>query len=79
PGLVLHLRMARAAAADGIAYLDLGRGPKEYKDSLRTRELTVLEGWAARRHPVAYAYRARRAPARAARNTVRGNSALFAP
>ncbi|WP_431032604.1 GNAT family N-acetyltransferase [Streptomyces sp. P6-2-1] len=79
PGLVLHLRMARAAAADGIAYLDLGRGPKEYKDSLRTRDLTVLEGWAARRHPVAYAYRARRAPARAARNTVQAHSALFTP
>ncbi|MFJ4702186.1 GNAT family N-acetyltransferase [Streptomyces sp. NPDC088768] len=79
PGLVLHLRMARAAAAEGIAYLDLGRGPQEYKESLRTRELTVLEGWATRRHPVAYAYRARRTPARAARNTVRTHSALFTP
>lgn len=79
PGLVLHLRMAEGAAAEGIAYLDLGRGPKEYKDSLRTRELTVSEGWVTRRHPVAAAHRARRAPVRALRNTVVARPELFGP
>ncbi|MET7360170.1 GNAT family N-acetyltransferase [Streptomyces sp. NPDC005562] len=79
PGLVLHLRMAEAAAADGIAYLDLGRGQKAYKDSLKTRELTVSEGWVALRHPVALGHRARRAPVRAIRNTVRSRPALFEP
>lgn len=44
PGLVLHLRMAEAAAAEGIGLLDLGRGPAEYKDALRTGELAVYEG-----------------------------------
>ncbi|MFF9069906.1 GNAT family N-acetyltransferase [Streptomyces sp. NPDC014891] len=44
PGLVLHLRMAEAAAAAGIGLLDLGRGAAEYKDSLKTGELTVYEG-----------------------------------
>ncbi|MFE6715498.1 GNAT family N-acetyltransferase [Streptomyces sp. NPDC057695] len=44
PGLVLHLRMAEAAAAAGITLLDLGRGAAEYKDSLKTGELTVYEG-----------------------------------
>jgi CelD/BcsL family acetyltransferase involved in cellulose biosynthesis len=77
PGLVLHLRMAEAAAADGIAYLDLGRGRKEYKDSLRTRELQVYEGWATRRHPVAIGHRARRAPVRALRNLVVSRPELF--
>jgi CelD/BcsL family acetyltransferase involved in cellulose biosynthesis len=77
PGLVLHLRMAEAAAADGIAYLDLGRGRKEYKDSLKTRELTVSEGWVTRRHPVALGHRARRAPVRALRNTVVSRPELF--
>ncbi|MCN9243924.1 GNAT family N-acetyltransferase [Streptomyces sp. RY43-2] len=79
PGLVLHLRMAEAAAADGIAYLDLGRGQKEYKDSLKTREITVSEGWVTRRHPVAYGHRARRAPVRALRNAVLARPELFEP
>ncbi|MFI6939740.1 GNAT family N-acetyltransferase [Streptomyces sp. NPDC050418] len=79
PGLLLHLRMAQAAAAEGIAYLDLGRGTKEYKDSLKTRDLTVSEGWVTRRHPVAIGHRARRAPVRALRNTVQNRPELFAP
>lgn len=79
PGLILHLRMAQAAAADGIAQLDLGRGRKDYKDSLKTRELTVSEGWVTRRHPVALGHRARRAPVRALRNTVLARPELFEP
>ncbi|MGW5478906.1 GNAT family N-acetyltransferase [Streptomyces sp. NPDC004008] len=79
PGLILHLRMAEAAAADGIAYLDLGRGQKEYKDSLKTRELHVSEGWVTRRHPVALGHRARRAPVRALRNAVLSRPELFEP
>ncbi|MFJ4835666.1 GNAT family N-acetyltransferase [Streptomyces sp. NPDC088747] len=79
PGLILHLRMAEAAAADGIAYLDLGRGQKEYKDSLKTRELTVSEGWVTRRHPIAIGHRARRAPVRALRNAVLARPELFEP
>ncbi|MGW5739373.1 MULTISPECIES: GNAT family N-acetyltransferase [Streptomyces] len=79
PGLLMHLRMAEAAAADGIAYLDLGRGQKQYKDSLKTRELTVSEGWVALRHPAAIAHRARRAPVRALRNTVLSRPELFEP
>jgi CelD/BcsL family acetyltransferase involved in cellulose biosynthesis len=79
PGLLLHLRMAEAAAADGIAYLDLGRGQKQYKDSLKTRELSVSEGWVTRRHPVAFGHRARRAPVRALRNTVVARPELFEP
>ncbi|MGW1890981.1 GNAT family N-acetyltransferase [Streptomyces sp. NPDC002004] len=79
PGLILHLRMAEAAAADGIAYLDLGRGQKEYKDSLKTRELSVFEGWVTRPHPVAFGHRVRRAPVRALRNTVQSRPELFEP
>ncbi|GAA3774289.1 GNAT family N-acetyltransferase [Streptomyces chiangmaiensis] len=79
PGLVLHLRMAGAAAADGIAHLDLGRGQKEYKDSLKTRDLYVSEGWVTRRHPVAFGHRAHRAPVRALRNAVLSRPELFEP
>ncbi len=79
PGLVLHLRMARAAAGDGMAYLDLGRGAKEYKESLKTRDLSVSEGWVTRPHPVALGHRARRAPVRALRNTVIARPVLRDP
>ncbi|MFD8994091.1 GNAT family N-acetyltransferase [Streptomyces abikoensis] len=77
PGLILHMRMAEGAAAQGLAYLDLGRGGKAYKDSLKTRELSVSEGWVTRRHPVALGYRARRAPLRALRNSVLARPELF--
>lgn len=79
PGLLMHLRMAEGAAADGISYIDLGRGQKEYKDLLKTRSLTVHEGWVTRRHPVALGHRARRAPVRALRNAVVTRPELFAP
>lgn len=79
PGLVLHLRMAQSAAQEALAYLDLGRGAKEYKDSLKTRDLNVSEGWVTRPHPVAIGHRARRAPMRALRNTVVSRPELFAP
>jgi CelD/BcsL family acetyltransferase involved in cellulose biosynthesis len=83
PGLVLHLRMAEHEASagngSGVAYLDLGRGPKDYKESLKTRDLTVSEGWVTRRHPVALGHRARRAPVRALRNTVMARPALREP
>ncbi|WP_405654798.1 GNAT family N-acetyltransferase [Streptomyces sp. RK9] len=79
PGLLLHLHMAEAAAADGIAHIDLGRGQKQWKDSLKTRELTVSEGWVALRHPMAIGHRVHRAPVRALRNTVVGRPELFGP
>ncbi|QHC21942.1 GNAT family N-acetyltransferase [Streptomyces sp. GS7] len=79
PGLVLHLRMAEAAAADALAYLDLGRGAKDYKNSLKTRELTVHEGMVMRRHPVALGHVARRAPVRALRHAVLARPELSGP
>lgn len=79
PGLVLHLRMAEGAAAQGVDYLDLGRGEKEYKNSLKTRDLSVVEGWVTRRHPVALGHSARRAPVRALRNTVVSRPEFFGP
>ncbi|WPB94137.1 GNAT family N-acetyltransferase [Streptomyces malaysiensis] len=79
PGLVLHLRMAEGAAAQGVDYLDLGRGEKEYKNSLKTRDLSVVEGWVTRRHPVALGHSARRTPVRALRNTVVSRPEFFGP
>ncbi|MGW8063518.1 GNAT family N-acetyltransferase [Streptomyces ziwulingensis] len=71
PGLVLHLRMAEAAAAEGIGMLDMGRGAAEYKDALKTGELPVYEGAAARPGTGAALHRFGREPARRARGFVR--------
>ena len=45
PGLVLHLRMAEAAAHCGLSRLELGKGDEEYKQSLKTGSVAVGEGW----------------------------------
>ncbi|KAA0941347.1 GNAT family N-acetyltransferase [Streptomyces apricus] len=79
PGLIMHLRMAEAAGREGVRILDLGRGDKEYKDWLKTRELRVGEGFASRPHPVAAAHRLWRRPVRGLRNTVLAHPRLRDP
>nr|WP_237519095.1 GNAT family N-acetyltransferase [Streptomyces sp. SID5910] len=76
PGLVLHLRMAEAAAAEGIGLLDMGRGAAEYKDSLKTGELPVYEGTATRPGAGAALQWLGREPARRAHSFVRGRPRL---
>ncbi|MGW0335548.1 GNAT family N-acetyltransferase [Streptomyces sp. NPDC003011] len=79
PGLIMHLRLAEAAGRDGVRVMDMGRGEKEYKDWLKTRELRVGEGFASRPHPVAAAHRLWRRPVRGLRNTVLAHPRLREP
>ncbi|MGV9884142.1 GNAT family N-acetyltransferase [Streptomyces sp. NPDC003006] len=79
PGLLMHLRMAEAAGRQGVRLMDMGRGEKEYKDWLKTRELRVGEGFATRPHPVAAAHRLWRRPVRGLRNTVLAHPTLREP
>ncbi|MER5884717.1 GNAT family N-acetyltransferase [Streptomyces sp. NPDC001941] len=76
PGLVLHLRMAEAAAEAGIGMLDLGRGAAEYKDALKTGELRVGEGAAVRAGVRAGLWWLGHEPARRAHSFVRGRPRL---
>ncbi len=76
PGLVLHLRMAEAAAAEGIGLLDMGRGPAEYKDALKTGELAVHEGAVTRPGVGAALHWLGREPARRAHGFVRARPRL---
>jgi CelD/BcsL family acetyltransferase involved in cellulose biosynthesis len=78
PGLILHLRMAEAAAGEGIALLDLGRGAAEYKDALKTGELRVHEGATLRPGPGAALYWLGREPVRRAHGFVRDHPRLAA-
>jgi CelD/BcsL family acetyltransferase involved in cellulose biosynthesis len=77
PGLIQHLRMAEAAAATGIQYIDLGKGQREYKDAMKTRELMVAEGQVLRPSPAASVYWAVRAPTRTLRNVVLARPGLY--
>ncbi|MFI6401541.1 GNAT family N-acetyltransferase [Streptomyces sp. NPDC050548] len=79
PGLIMHLRMAEEAGRHGVRLMDLGRGDKEWKDWLKTRELRVGEGFATRPHPVATAHRLWRRPVRGLRNTVLAHQSLRDP
>ena len=79
PGLIMHLRMAEAASRHGARLMDMGRGDKEWKDWLKTRELRVAEGFATRPHPVAAAHRLWRRPVRGLRNTVIAHPGLREP
>ncbi|MGW1883213.1 GNAT family N-acetyltransferase [Streptomyces sp. NPDC001970] len=76
PGLILHLRMAEAAAGEGIGMLDLGRGAAEYKDALKTGELRVHEGSSTRAGAGAALYWLSREPARRAHSYVRNRPRL---
>ncbi|MEF9883312.1 GNAT family N-acetyltransferase [Streptomyces sp. P9-A4] len=78
PGLVLHLRMAEAAAAAGIGMLDLGRGDAEYKNALKTGELTVYEGAVVRPGVRAALHWVAREPSRRAHSFVRDRPELAA-
>nr|WSZ96355.1 GNAT family N-acetyltransferase [Streptomyces sp. NBC_00857] len=76
PGLILHLRMAEAAAVAGIRMLDLGRGTAEYKDALKTGALRVYEGSSARPGARAALYWLSREPSRRAHSFVRSRPRL---
>ncbi|MFE2942499.1 GNAT family N-acetyltransferase [Streptomyces sp. NPDC059255] len=78
PGLILHLRMAEAAAAAGIGVLDLGRGAAEYKDALKTGGLRVHEGAVTRPGVRAALYRLGKEPVRRAHGFVRERPQLAA-
>jgi CelD/BcsL family acetyltransferase involved in cellulose biosynthesis len=64
PGLSLHLKMAEAAAGAGVHQLDLGKGDEPYKQSLKTGDLMVGEGWVRRPSLGAVVQGARRTPSR---------------
>jgi CelD/BcsL family acetyltransferase involved in cellulose biosynthesis len=76
PGLILHLRMLEAAAAEGVRTFDFGRGDAVYKDAFKTGELEVSEGFSARPGPGAALHWAAREPVRFAHSYVRNRPRL---
>jgi CelD/BcsL family acetyltransferase involved in cellulose biosynthesis len=70
PGLILLLRLAESAAAAGIGQLDLGKGHEDYKESFKSGDLAIAEGWVQRPSPAAALRWMLRTPPRAAREFV---------
>jgi CelD/BcsL family acetyltransferase involved in cellulose biosynthesis len=70
PGLIHHLALAEAAAGDGIAVINLGRGEKEYKDKLKNGSYQVSEGRIARPGAAAGLHWVLRVPVRRTRAAV---------
>ncbi|ADG88640.1 GNAT family N-acetyltransferase [Thermobispora bispora] len=70
PGLLQHLAMAQDFAAAGLRHIDMGRGPKDYKEQLKTRDLEVAEGRVARASAGAAVHWVAQVPLRRLRNAV---------
>jgi CelD/BcsL family acetyltransferase involved in cellulose biosynthesis len=76
PGLSLHLKMAEGAAAAGLRRLELGKGDEDYKQSLKTGDVVVGEGWIERPSAAALLGRAQRTPRRLASELVSSHPTL---
>lgn len=70
PGILLHLRLAEAAADLGIAHIDMGKGTSRYKDALKTADLRVSEGYVGRHTPRAALCRLRMVSSHVARAAI---------
>lgn len=77
PGMIQHLRMAEQAAALGVQLIDMGAGPEQYKETLKSGDQFVRAGIVTRGPVAARAYRARGAAADWARGQVKRYPPLF--
>jgi CelD/BcsL family acetyltransferase involved in cellulose biosynthesis len=76
PGLIQHLRMAEETADLGVHLIDLGKGSGRYKQTLKSRDLLVAQGVAAR-GPLATMHRLRGGVSTWARRQVKQYPPLF--
>lgn len=76
PGAILLLEVAERAAADGIRFIDLGKGRDPYKSSFSNWEVTLLEGSAVRENAAGLAFRTARQAMHEGRRRVRESEFL---
>ena len=77
PGLIQHVRMIEDSAPTGITLIDMGKGEKRYKETLKTSDLFVCEGAVTGRSPLALAHKARVRPSQWAVRTIRAHPVLY--
>ncbi len=79
PGLIQHLQMIEEGAQSGITLIDMGKGAKRYKETLKTSDIFVAEGSVTGRSPLALAHQAHIRPAQWAVRTIRAHPSLYQP
>ena len=77
PGMIQHLRMAEQAAALGVQLIDMGSGPEQYKETLKSGDQLVEAGIVAGGRVVASVHRTRGAAADWGRRQVKRYPPLF--
>ncbi len=77
-GMIGHLRLAEGCAANGVTEIWMGRGGKEFKEWLKSREVPIAEGRVARRSAGATVNWVRTVPLNRARNAALDNPKLYA-
>src|SRR3984957_17471322 len=77
PGLIQLVRMTEDVYHLGARSVDLGKGAKQYKDHLKSYDLTVGEGTVTGQSALATVHRARLAPPRWAARQIRAHDGLF--
>jgi CelD/BcsL family acetyltransferase involved in cellulose biosynthesis len=77
PGLLHTLRTIEGAAAQGVRLIDLGKGHKRWKESLKSYDTQVAEGIVTRPCPLAAIHWARRTPTAWAIRQIRAHEPLF--
>jgi CelD/BcsL family acetyltransferase involved in cellulose biosynthesis len=77
PGLLHTLRTIESAAAQGVELIDLGKGRKRWKESLKSYDTQVAEGIVVRPCALAALHWVRRTPTAWAIRQVRSNETLF--
>lgn len=78
PGMIGHLLLAEGCAAGGITEIAMGRGGKEFKEWLKSREIPIAEGRVARASAGAALHWAGTVPRNRARNAALDNPRLYA-
>lgn len=78
PGMIGHLALAEGAAGAGLTEIWMGRGGKEFKEWLKSREVPIAEGRVARATPGAGLHWVRHVPLNKMRDAALNNPKIYA-
>jgi CelD/BcsL family acetyltransferase involved in cellulose biosynthesis len=77
PGMIGNFRLAEACAAHGVTELAMGRGGKQFKERMKTREIRIAEGRVARVSAGAGLHWLRTAPVNRARDAALAHPRIY--
>jgi CelD/BcsL family acetyltransferase involved in cellulose biosynthesis len=77
PGMIGNLRLAQACAQHGVTEIAMGRGGKQFKERLKSREIRIAEGRVARASAGAALHWLHTTPLNSARNAALGDPRIY--